>query len=289
MAINVTGTVRFGTSGVDNFSGGSWNDVFHMTADDYVTDTINGGAGTDTVDYSASAVGVKITLTDAPIKGGLPTGGTVEADFFKGIFYDFATHTYKFNYHHQVVANLTSIENATGSDLADTLIGNSANNVLKGNAGADVIKAGGGDDTIHAGLGADVLWGEAGKDTFVFTSYQDSGMTTVPLSGGGYNTINHGTDVIMDFVTGVDKIDLSQIDANTTQSGNQAFNIVDEFTGHAGELRVFLGTDVDTQNPTNEAWFLVQGDVNGDGNPDLQLFAYVNDIGIVNTTTDLIL
>jgi hypothetical protein len=70
MAINVIGTVRYGTSGVDDFHGGSWNDVFHMTADDYITDNIDGEAGTDTVDYTPSQVGVKITLTDAPLKGG---------------------------------------------------------------------------------------------------------------------------------------------------------------------------------------------------------------------------
>ena len=54
MPINVIGTVRYGTTGIDNFEGGSGNDVFHMTAEDYVTDNINGGGGADTVDYSAS-------------------------------------------------------------------------------------------------------------------------------------------------------------------------------------------------------------------------------------------
>jgi hypothetical protein len=39
----------------------------------------------------------------------------------------------------------------------------------------------------------------------------------------------------------------------------------------------------------NEGWFMVQGDVDGDGNPDLQLFAYANSIGIANTTTEFIL
>jgi Peptidase M10 serralysin C terminal/RTX calcium-binding nonapeptide repeat (4 copies) len=150
-------------------------------------------------------------------------------------------------------------------------------------------KRGDGDDTIYSGLGADTLWGDAGRDTFVFTDYRDSGMTTVPLSGGGFNTINHGTDTIMDFWTGVDKIDLSQIDADAAQSGNQAFHIVDQFTGHAGELRVFLGTSLDTVDPVDEGWFMLQGDVDGDGNPDLQLVAYANDSSLVNTTTDLIL
>ena len=159
---------------IDNFEGGSGNDVFHMTAEDYVTDNINGGGGADTVDYSASEVGVKITLTDAPVKGGLPTGEIVEADFTT-VAYNYVTHTFTSSTHHQVVANLTSIENATGSDFDDILTGNSANNVLKGGAGDDVIDGRGGNDTIYSGLGADTLWGGAGQDTFVFTDYREFG------------------------------------------------------------------------------------------------------------------
>jgi Ca2+-binding RTX toxin-like protein len=235
-----------------------------------------------------SEVGAKITLTDAPVKGGLPTGGIVEADFTT-VAYNYVTHTFTSSTHHQVVANLTSIENATGSDFDDSLTGNSANNVLKGGAGDDVIDGRGGNDTIYSGLGADTLWGGAGQDTFVFTDYRDSGVTYTPRSDGGFNVVNHGIDTIKDFQTGTDKIDLSQIDADTTHSGNQAFHIVDQLTGHAGELRVFLGTSVDSQDPVNEAWFMLQGDVNGDGNPDFQLVAMVNDLSIVNPTTDFIL
>ena len=288
MPIIVTGSVRYGTTGIDNFEGGSWNDVFRMTADDYVTDNINGGSGTDTVDYSASAVGVKITLTNAPVKGGLSTGGTVEADFTTAT-YNYLTHTSISFTHHQVVANLTSIENATGSDFNDILTGNSANNVLKGGAGADVIDGRGGNDTIYSGLGADMFWGGGGQDTFVFTDYRDSGVTHTQLSGGGFNAVNHGIDTIKDFQTGTDKIDLSQIDADTTLSGNQAFHFVDQLTGHAGELRVFLGTSVDSQNPVNENWFKLQGDVDGDGIADFELNAMVNDLSIVNPITDFLL
>jgi hypothetical protein len=67
-------------TGSNNFTGGRGNDGFYMTADDWVTDYINGGSGWDTIDYSASKVGVNITLTNgvkgAPSKrhryGGIP-------------------------------------------------------------------------------------------------------------------------------------------------------------------------------------------------------------------------
>jgi serralysin len=287
MPINVVGSVRYGTTGIDNVGPGFGNDVYYMTADGYVTDTINGGAGADTVDYSASEVAVKITLTDASMKGG-QSGGTAEADFTT-TSYNYVTGAATSFNHHQILANLTSIENATGSDFNDILTGNSASNVLKGGAGNDVINGRGGNDTIWSGLGADTLTGGNGQDNFVFTDYRDSGITFIPLSGGGFNAVNHGIDTIQDFVTGVDKIDLSQIDADTTHSGNQAFHIVDQLTGHAGELRVFLGTDVDTQNPVNEGWFFLEGDVNGDGIGDFQLYALVNDLGFVDPVTDFLL
>jgi hypothetical protein len=64
MTINVTGQVFFGTHGEDNLGPGFGDDGYKMTADNFVTDTVNGGSGSDTIDYSPSAVGVTITLTD---------------------------------------------------------------------------------------------------------------------------------------------------------------------------------------------------------------------------------
>ena len=282
MTINVIGKVHFGTSGADNLTGGSGNDMFHMTANDYVTDHINGGAGIDTIDYSSATVGVKITLTDAINKAG-STGGTVEADFLK--FYPTNSS------HHQVVATLTSIENATGSIFADTLIGNSASNVLNGCAGSDVINAGGGNDIIIAGLGADTLTGGGGNDTFVYTDYRDSGYTNVPLSGGGSTVINHGVDVIADFQAGQDRIDLSGINAQVTGGAHLHWIDTDEFTidqltGHAGEVQfvgpLYAGVDEYVQ---------VRIDVDGDTNADFYLnvvtgpssstFAYHSDFILV--------
>jgi hypothetical protein len=137
MTINVTGQAFFGTHAADNLNPGFGDDVYIMTADNFVTDTINGGRGSDTVDYSQSSVGVTITLTDPTTAGGA-SGGTVEADF-PTFMYDPINHKVSFFEHHQVVANLTSIENATGSSHDDVLIGNSGNNVLNGGGGHDIL------------------------------------------------------------------------------------------------------------------------------------------------------
>ena len=277
MAIIASGSVHRGTTGADDLNGSSLNDVFYMTADNYVTDRVNGGTGNDTIDYSASQVGLTITLTDPTLKAGA-SGGTVEADF-----------TNQLSTRHQVVARLTSIENATGSEFGDTITGNSVGNVLSGGAGDDVINGRGGNDTIYGGRGADILTGGLGADTFVFTEYQDSGMTVTPRSGGGYNTINHGIDEIQDFRSGEDKIDLSQIDADTARSGDQAFHVVDQFSGHAGELRLWLGTSADSTDPVNQAFFILQGDINGDATADFELHVWATEFPMVNPANDFLL
>ncbi|MBD9511063.1 type I secretion C-terminal target domain-containing protein, partial [Ensifer sp. ENS10] len=54
-----------------------------------------------------------------------------------------------------------------GSDLDDTLNGNSSDNALDGNAGTDFLYGNGGDDILYGGTGSDHISGGAGVDTFV--------------------------------------------------------------------------------------------------------------------------
>ncbi len=84
----------------------------------------------------------------------------------------------------------TNVHGIIGSDHADTLSGSSSNNLISGGAGADTIAGGDGADTLVGGTGADVLTGGSGADVFV-------------IAGGD------GDDVIIDFVSGVDQIDIA--------------------------------------------------------------------------------
>ena len=70
---------------------------------------------------------------------------------------------------------------ASGTALADRLLGAGGNEVLSGNDGADF---------LHDGAGADTLTGGRGADTFVLCN-------------------DNGTDRISDFENGLDRIDLS--------------------------------------------------------------------------------
>ncbi|NWE75918.1 M57 family metalloprotease [Pseudomonas yamanorum] len=92
------------------------------------------------------------------------------------------------------------VENAIGGPGRDTLIGNQANNRLQGGAGADMLRGGG------------------GADTFVYDKASDS----TPQS----------PDVIEDFTSGTDRIDVS---GALKEAGVSALVFTDRFSGRAGE------------------------------------------------------
>ena len=203
-------------------------------------------------------------------------------------------------YVERLVLTGTADIDAIGNSKANRLVGNSGDNVLDGRGGADQMAGGLGDDTYHvdhasdrvyesrgqgrdhiissvnlnlAGIyvedltltgsatygignsldnvitgsdGFNVLSGGAGADTFVFRSIQDS---TVALS-----------DRITD-LGAEDRIDLSRIDADTTRDGDQAFALVDAFSGQAGQATLTLRGDVTFLNL----------DIDGDGSSDFLL------------------
>jgi Ca2+-binding RTX toxin-like protein len=251
MPISVVGLAFNGTSGADNFTGSSGDDGFYMTADNYVTDHIDGGAGSDTIDYSRSAVGVDITLTDPTAAGG-PSGGTVTADYFYSLTNPLTGQNIVFG-HTQTVAELTNIENATGSNQADTIHGNSAANNLKGldgndfingGGGNDIIDGGAGDDKIIGGLGRDILTGGSGHDIFAFHSAAES-------PAGAYDTIT-------DFVHGEDRIDLSGFLKTAPDNHPLTFIGSGAFTGTPGQIDAVAAGD----------GYMVQVDVDGDRHAD---------------------
>jgi len=98
-------------------------------------DSLFGGIGEDRALYSTSAAGVTVDLTTGTGTGGDAQGG-----------------------------HLSSIEDLTGSNFADTLIGSDAENVLDGVTGSDGLYGRDGDDQLTGGSGDDRLVGEAGTD-----------------------------------------------------------------------------------------------------------------------------
>ncbi|MCU0986257.1 MAG: hypothetical protein MUC89_15185 [Acetobacteraceae bacterium] len=156
----------------------------------------------------------------------------------------------------------------SGDDGADILRGENGNDTLNGGAGADLMYGGAGDDVLTGGAGADTMDGGAGKDRFVWTSTGES---------AGAN------DRINGFEHGIDKLDLSKIDARTNLAGDQAFVLKagGAFSGVAGELIWKGATAADGSALTQ-----LLADVNGDKVADMTIeFAGVHSF----TTTDFLL
>ena len=116
---------------------------------------------------------------------------------------------------------------------------------LFGRQGADLLRGFGGDDELRPGVGADLMRGGAGGDTFVLRWLRPGDEPE--------------RDVILDFETARDVIDLSAIDANRTEPGNQAFRWLGSghFGADPGGLRFGDGC--------------LLGDVDGDGRADVAL------------------
>jgi serralysin len=146
------------------------------------------------------------------------------------------------------------IEKAIGGSGSDVIKGNLGSNSLQGRSGHDKLYGREGNDALNGGSGNDKLIGQSGRD--VLTG--GSGADTFVFSGTG-DSYGSEKDVIRDFRSRIDHIDLRRIDANANQGGNQAFTFIDHnsFSSRAGELRYAGG--------------IVAGDVNGDGITDFEI------------------
>jgi len=144
------GNTYVGTAAPDNFSSTDTatfftdnDDIYHGLAsgDIFVgsngADLFNGGPGSDSVNYleNGGASGVTVDLTARIGSGGLALG-----DIF------------------------ISIENVIGTDNADFLSGDEADNILFGQGGIDTILGGVGKDTLIGNAGNDTLDGESEDD-----------------------------------------------------------------------------------------------------------------------------
>lgn len=84
----------------------------------------------------------------------------------------------------------------TGTALAETLVGTAEGDTITGLGGRDELRGAEGADILIGGAAGDILAGGAGADTYRYTAFSDS-------SAGQPNQ-----DTILDFETGVDRIDL---------------------------------------------------------------------------------
>jgi Ca2+-binding RTX toxin-like protein len=198
--------------------------------------TINSGAGNDTISIVGSFDATSLFLQTITVDGGIGND-TVNAAGFTSA--------------HRVVLN--NGEALVGSRAQDVF-----NQTITGTTGNDVLTGGAGNDTITGNIGRDVLTGGAGADTFIFRAYFESGI------------VEARRDLITDFVSGIDKLDFSHMDAILANDvlGNQAFIFNNEdgaaITG-AGQL-VYHHETVGDNEIT-----VIRGNVFGDLRADFEV------------------
>jgi choice-of-anchor C domain-containing protein len=244
----------YGGNGTDHLTGGAGGDIFDFEGTRWnASDMVDGGAGRDVVIIS----GVVNGMNNVVVGAGQLTN--IEALSFSSRYAATPASAPSYNVtlnDGNVMPGGTLIVNAssltgvlqTFALDAHTVTGNLW---ILGGSSTDTIVAGSGNDIVYGGLGQDDLTGGAGADTFQFKTLQDS--TT------------GAADHILDFTSGTDKIDLSAIDANPSTPGNDAFVFSNDGTFHGinGEVREFFDAA--------HGWWVVDGDVNGDGQADFTI------------------
>ncbi|MDB5364918.1 MAG: Hemolysin-type calcium binding domain protein [Rhodospirillales bacterium] len=235
-AINGTGNalnnMLTGNSGNNTLTGGAGNDTYFVqNTGDTVVETA--GQGTDlvnsSVSFTLSANVENLTLTgNGNING---TGNTLDNTLTGNSGNNKLTGGAGNDTYFVQNTGDTAVENAgegtdtVNSSVTFTLGANVENLTLTGSAGINgtgngldnTIKGNTGNNNLNGGAGADRLSGGGGNDTFDYNDVSDSGLTVATR------------DVILDFSAG-DRIDLSSIDANAGQGGNQTF----QFTAAGG-------------------------------------------------------
>jgi hypothetical protein len=230
IAGNGLANVLTGNAGENELFGGAGADQLYGSLGN---DLLLGGAGNDRLDGGSGAdqmvggAGDDVYVVDNTNDAILESAGKGTDTVESAISYVLDT-----NIENGILSGTAAVR-LTGNAGANLLTGNSAANVLTGSTGADSLVGGG------------------GADRFDFNAVAETGKTALTR------------DVITDFIRGIDRIDLSSIDANSRVAGNQVFKFIGTQAFHetAGELRFSV-------SGTNR---IVEGDINGDGRADFQI------------------
>jgi Ca2+-binding RTX toxin-like protein len=208
------------TNYADSLIGSTGDDTFQTFGG---VDTVTGGAGVDTVDYSrdyrlggSSGVTVDLSTNSA-------TDGLGDKDI------------------------LNEIENVVGTQFADSLTGNASANLLIGNAGNDNLGGGSGHDTLDGGAGGDILLGGADNDAYYV---DNAGDVVIETSSGGtadrvYTTVNHTLTGHVEVLYGVGLSALN-LTGNTLANTIVGTSTANKINGGLGRDTLYGGAGKDT-------------------------------------------
>ncbi|WP_245269801.1 calcium-binding protein [Ensifer sp. WSM1721] len=201
-----------GNASVNRLDGGGGNDTFRSGAGGSfaggIAEFIIGGAGIDTIDYSASTGAVLARLFSGT-SGSLSQGAEADGDL------------------------LLQMENVMGSNFSDQLFGSTAGNKLVSGSGNDQMRGGSGADILSAtGTGAKTLFGDGIADGGV------AGQDTFRILGGTGNVIadyQSGEDLFLNSLNATGGIALTAISIGGVATW------VGRFTGSTHQTYVALG------------------------------------------------
>ncbi|QDU28395.1 Bifunctional hemolysin/adenylate cyclase precursor [Anatilimnocola aggregata] len=197
--VNSNLKLRLGTTGTfENVIGSAQNDFF---TGNELSNVLTGGLGDDTYIFTTTAIEQTDTIVELP-GGGTDLLNFSALDATDTLLIDLSSQSQMLGFHTNRTLQVfeagqaANIENVTGGDGSDVLIGNAANNVLNGGSGNDSLLGGLGSNTLIGGGGTD--WALTGRDTnFTVTATtltgddggvdSLSGIESVNLAGGAGN------------------------------------------------------------------------------------------------------
>ncbi|MDD1417071.1 hypothetical protein MEN41_21430, partial [Dolichospermum sp. ST_con] len=208
-----------GNSAPSTLSGGAGNDF------------LNGGAGIDSLVGGDGDDKYVIDSNDVVLELAVATSGIQGATSGIDSVFSFVTYTVGDNVENLSLLGSSAI-NGTGNNTSNSISGNDANNTLTGAGGNDIIYGNAGNDILIGDAGNDSLTGGLGSDRFQYTT-------------GGTNTFStsvFGTDIITDFVSGTDKINVGKDTFKlVTTAGTTGLPVAD-FASVASDDLVALNT-----------------------------------------------
>jgi len=184
---------------IDNFTNPTIGNLVRNNDNTFTYTPQIGFSGTDSFTYTISdgdltataTVNLTVTLGSNQINGTSGNNillGTSRIDVIRGLAGN------------DIITGLGNSDVLYGGDGNDILMGGDGKDTLDGGAGNDTLIGGAGNDNLIGGLGRDVLTGGGGRDNFY-------------LQNGKENS-----DKIIDFVSGVDSLVISQSEFGLNQA-----------------------------------------------------------------------
>lgn len=286
-----------GGGGNNELDGGSGADLIRIhdliTLRNLTENHVDGGSGIDVVAFVGMKAGVTWDLSDPfdyqgmdSVEGFIGTRfddefvGTAGRNLFNGAggddLLEAARNQFPGPWEGDKLKGGAGDDGLIGAGAGDLLKGGPGNDGISGETydgnqdtdSADTMSGGAGDDSLYL-RGGDLADGGDGKDLLLIGGDGDN-----TLTGGAdadtflFQPQLYGDTLGVNLITDLapeDKIDLSPIDADATQSGNQAFTLVSSLDGHAGEAALVYDAGAD------ETALLLDTDGDGAANITIRL------------------